>query len=789
MIALLATGALALQIHMAARGGVSKRPRGGRGGGGRGRASGGNSAAARGVWQYEDTSWTDKAKPEKTRAATGGRSRASKREALYDELREYAERFSPLLWAEWKAEQAALREQLLSWEPRRLAREGLLLQRLEAQRIDDLYGEPVLLLRPAAPPGTSPRLPQHRFGEGDMVALSEGDAPVLPAALLDDDSADGGAGGADGGGEWPVEGVVLQHTAGNIKVVCRALPEALAGRGRRRGPELCLTRHASATPFERSQHALASVAAAALPTADASLCEELRRLVVGSLRAAPKDAAAAAALAEAAAQPPRFVSRLRQASGGRRRGAAARWLNDNATALDASQLEAVRAALGRRVALVQGPPGTGKTRAAAALLGASAATHAELGEGGGVLAVAASNVAADELLEAARARGVDAIRLGAPAVVRESLRGATVDARVAQVPSVMAARDALAAAQNGANPAAVAAAFDAAQREERAAARRILLRSAVVVTTCIGAGRLRQLLAAPPSAGKGGGDGALGGAAARFRTVLIDEATQSVEPASLVPLLYGCEQLVLVGDQKQLPPTVTSRDAEKGGLALSLFDRLQAAGVAPLLLRRQYRMHPALAEVVSRQSYDGKVTSAVEAADRPPPAGVRWPSAACPVLFENVVGPEAARDEATGSIANRREAAAAVEAVRAVLAAGELGAADVGVIAMYAAQVRLIQTALGRLPAALGAAAVEVSSVDGFQGREKELIVISTVRSNPDGELGFVRDARRMNVAISRARRGLVVCGDAATLGADPGWRRYLQWLRRKRCVVGEAES
>ena len=94
-----------------------------------------------------------------------------------------------------------------------------------------------------------------------MVALSEGDAPVLPAALLDDDSADGGAGGADGGGEWPVEGVVLQHTAGNIKVVCRALPEALAGRGRRRGPELCLTRHASAThlaPGRRASDSLHS---------------------------------------------------------------------------------------------------------------------------------------------------------------------------------------------------------------------------------------------------------------------------------------------------------------------------------------------------------------------------------------------------------------------------------------------------------------------------------------------------------------------------------------------------
>ena len=104
----------------------------------------------------------------------------------------------------------------------------------------------------------------------------------------------------------------------------------------------------------------------------------------------------------------------------------------------------------------------------------------------------------------------------------------------------------------------------------------------------------------------------------------------------------------------------------------------------------------------------------------------------------------------------------------------------------YKAQVAVLRQMMTGVP---GGHQVEVKSVDGFQGREKELIVISTVRSNTDGELGFVRDARRMNVAISRARRGLVVCGDAATLGADPGWRRYLQWLRRKRCVVGEVES
>eukprot|EP00908_Phaeocystis_cordata_P015619 Transcript_2678.p1 GENE.Transcript_2678~~Transcript_2678.p1 ORF type:complete len:208 (-),score=109.04 Transcript_2678:69-692(-) len=130
------------------------------------------------------------------------------------------------------------------------------------------------------------------------------------------------------------------------------------------------------------------------------------------------------------------------------------------------------------------------------------------------------------------------------------------------------------------------------------------------------------------------------------------------------------------------------------------------------------------------------------------------------------------------------EAAALAAAVGAVLAAGELSAAELGVITPYAAQVAALQRALQALPARLGAAAVEVSSVDGFQGREKELIFISTVRANAARRIGFVADERRLNVMITRARRGLVVFGAAGTLEADATWRAYLQWLRRRRCFV-----
>ena len=178
--------------------------------------------------------------------------------------------------------------------------------------------------------------------------------------------------------------------------------------------------------------------------------------------------------------------------------------------------------------------------------------------------------------------------------------------------------------------------------------------------------------------------------------------------------------------------------------------------------------------------------SGVGEGDRPPVSALTWPSAS-PVAFIPSGGFESRARDAEGSYENLAEAQAAAAVVRCVLRAGELSASRIGVVTPYSAQVARIEREL-RSGCGEGAAAVEVSTVDGFQGREKELILLSTVRSNEQRALGFVADARRMNVAITRARRGLVVLGDAETLASDGTWRAYLQWLERRGCVTSLRE-
>mmetsp|Transcript_21319 Transcript_21319/g.66819 ORF Transcript_21319/g.66819 Transcript_21319/m.66819 type:complete len:303 (+) Transcript_21319:1008-1916(+) len=268
-----------------------------------------------------------------------------------------------------------------------------------------------------------------------------------------------------------------------------------------------------------------------------------------------------------------------------------------------------------------------------------------------------------------------------------------------------------------------------------------------------------------------------------FSLVVIDEATQATEPTSLVPLLFGAQQLVLVGDSQQLPPTVTDIAASREGLGTSLFERLQESGVQPLLLDTQYRMHPSLATFVSTCFYRGKYLSGVADAKRPQPRGLRWPSPSCnAALLVSGSGEEGAGQ----SKRNPGEASAVVSLLRDVLHAGELRPAELGVVTPYGAQVGLLRQQVSSLP---GGREIEVKSVDGFQGREKELIVFSAVRSNAKRQLGFVADYRRLNVALTRARRGLIIVGDEATLAADPTWRELLSFYRRRRCVVGSADE
>lgn len=234
-------------------------------------------------------------------------------------------------------------------------------------------------------------------------------------------------------------------------------------------------------------------------------------------------------------------------------------------------------------------------------------------------------------------------------------------------------------------------------------------------------------------------------------------------------------QLILVGDANQLPPTVKTGFAVEGGLNYSLFERFQDAGVPAIMLDTQYRMHSAISAFPAKHFYGGMLRDADNVTALVPPAGYNWPqtsSGILPVSFVPVVdGKEMASTDGT-SKTNRKEADAVFDILKAVLDAGDVLASDVGIVTPYKGQVELLRKMIEES----AIAGLEINSVDGFQGREKELIIFSAVRSNEFRKVGFLADWRRLNVALTRARRGLIVCGNPDTLAADETWSNWLSW-------------
>lgn len=269
-----------------------------------------------------------------------------------------------------------------------------------------------------------------------------------------------------------------------------------------------------------------------------------------------------------------------------------------------------------------------------------------------------------------------------------------------------------------------------------------------------------------------------------FDTIIIDEVSQSMEPQCWIPLVnhLGFKRLVIAGDNMQLPPTVKSaegskeakREDKKVGLdqkmkALgltkhslehTLFDRLIELGGAKYkqLLDTQYRMNKQIMTFPSRELYDGKLlahesVAEISLADM---TDVRHNDDTTEIcIWYDTQGQgfiDQTDDDTTGSKYNEHEAELVVQHTHRLIAAG-VTAESIGIITPYSAQVGIIKKILQN-------AAVEVSTVDGFQGREKEAILISLVRSNDEGEIGFLRDKRRLNVAMTRAKRHLCVVGD-----------------------------
>ena len=272
----------------------------------------------------------------------------------------------------------------------------------------------------------------------------------------------------------------------------------------------------------------------------------------------------------------------------------------------------------------------------------------------------------------------------------------------------------------------------------------------------------------------------------------------------LCPVVKGCEQLILFGDDHQLGPTVVTQDrAAAALLGRSLFQRLVDSGeIDAHTLAVQYRMHPSIAAWPAQHFYAGRVQDGVAAAARPAPPGLVWPAGPeHRVVFVSSTAHE--RPTPDKSYCNDGEAAAAVALVQHLLRAG-LAGNDIGVITPYAAQVRLVSDRLrtacgidvdsfrtesedngddegdsgdssaGERPARQS---VAVYSVDGFQGREKNVIVFSAVRSNDARAVGFLADWRRSNVMLTRARNALFVVGNAPTLALDEHWRLWLDYV------------
>ncbi|MDA0374911.1 MAG: IGHMBP2 family helicase [Planctomycetota bacterium] len=425
--------------------------------------------------------------------------------------------------------------------------------------------------------------------------------------------------------------------------------------------------------------------------------------------------------------------------------------------LDASQREAVAAALeADPLALIHGPPGTGKTTAVVELIRLAAL------RGERVLATAPSNVAVDNLAERLAAAGVRIVRVGHPARLLPQVRALSLDAQVAEVEDTRLVRDLR--RDIGVVERRLAR---ASGRDERRDARQELrrlraeIRALDAANVALVLGRAEVVLTTTT----GAEDRHLRGAA--FDLIVVDEAAQALEAATWIPLHKG-RRAVLAGDHRQLPPTIVSDAAARGGLAKTLFEKLADAHGETIvrMLTVQYRMHATIMEWSSTAMYEGRLTAAASVAAHrlaDIEGAAECEDTVTPFLWIDTAGCgfEETADVHDGSKSNPDEARLVSRHVRALLDAG-VEPNSIGVITPYNAQVQALRDTLADLPE------LEIGTVDGFQGREKEAIVLSLVRSNDRGDVGFLAERRRMNVAVTRARRQVALIGDTATLACDP---------------------
>lgn len=279
-------------------------------------------------------------------------------------------------------------------------------------------------------------------------------------------------------------------------------------------------------------------------------------------------------------------------------------------------------------------------------------------------------------------------------------------------------------------------------------------------------------------------------AAAKFEVVVVDEAAQSVEPATLPALQLGSSHAILVGDPQQLPATIFSVSGKTTKYDRSLFQRLEEAGHKVHMLNVQYRMHPDISDFPRRIFYGGNLLDGpnVLAPDYGNPLRLAVTTAFKTFRPFTILDVESSEEREQGgtSLSNSTESNLALHLYKSLYndVLGAVSKAKVAVISPYSQQVNLLRRTFS---AALGEGyedRVEINTVDGFQGRESNIVIFSCVRAAGSKGIGFLSDVRRMNVALTRAKYFLFVIARCKSIVVNPYWRDLVKHAREKGSVV-----
>jgi len=470
--------------------------------------------------------------------------------------------------------------------------------------------------------------------------------------------------------------------------------------------------------------------------------------------------------------------------------------------LNHSQQEAVqRAVCSPELFLIHGPPGTGKTTTLVEII------LQLINKGKKILATADSNTAVDNLLERVIKHNIETVRIGHPVRIKRELLEVSLDSKVENHPDYKKVKkidnkiqalkekqedylkpipqrrrgltdeEILRYAQEGkkvrghkietikkmAEWVKIQHQINELLQEKRALEEQIvkdiIQNAKVVFATNSGSGSefLQDF---------------------KFDVVVVDEASQSTEPSSLIPVVKG-KKFILAGDHKQLPPTILNPEAK--GLEFTMFERLiKLYPENSHMLQIQYRMNEVIKNFPSQLFYNGQLISDEKVKD------IKLSDIAqiqegnpilddTPIVFIDTGGRFLEKQKRDSKSKYNPEEAKLVKYIVERLKEAGVSPSDIGVITPYKEHEEYLKKLLPD---------VEVKTVDGFQGREKEVIVISLVRSNPDEEIGFLQDLRRLNVAITRGKRKLIMVGDSKTLSSNPVYKKLIQYIQNHGKVV-----